>query len=159
MDEVWIDVIVDLLNSYFGRTSLIMSTRQTTGQFLLSIQTHDNTFCMNMTNGRASFNAACQARSIQKPKRSADALKKLACGRNSNPQTVSSDLDGITPLESDPLPPDSDNPIQKETSVVVDHIDQPVVKGNGILRSPEKKVQPTPCPKGAKVPPPSGTMP
>lgn len=57
------------------------------------------------------------------------------------------------------MPPDSDNPIQEEPSVVVDHIDQPAVKGNGVSRSSEKKVQPTHCPKGVKVPPPSGTMP
>ena len=57
------------------------------------------------------------------------------------------------------MPTDSDNPIQEELSVVVDHIDQQAVKRNGVSRSSEKKVQPTPCPKGVKVPPPSSVMP
>lgn len=100
-NEVWIDVIVDLFKQLFGEDFLDYVYTTARGTVVAEHSHPREHFFYDHDQWEASFNAASQARSIQKPTSSADALKQLACGRNSNPQTVSSELHGITPLESD----------------------------------------------------------
>lgn len=96
----------------------------------------------------ASYEATCQERSMKKPLNSAESLKQLVNGTSSKSQVPSSDLDGITRLEEDPLPQCSHKPPPNgksavlanthQTAIQVDLVSQTLVRENSIKPSSTK---------------------
>ena len=121
-DEVWIDVIVDLFVKLFGEDYLNYTYSKDHGTQVTEVSDPRRSFIYDHDKWEESFETVCQEiTASMQARRSANLLNQLADTTVKQPEAESNDLDGVAPLQSQPLPCVSNNEEPKTADVPVLH--------------------------------------
>lgn len=132
-DEVWIDVIVDLFVKLFGEDYLNYTYSKDHGTQVTEVSDPRRSFIYDHDKWEESFETVCQERAVSlQARRSASLLKQLADTTVKQPEAESNDLDGVAPLQSQPLPCVSNSDELKTADVPVLHCSDAVVEASSL---------------------------
>ena len=112
-EKVWIRLVVDLFVKLFGEDYLKYLYSPDHGTHIEEVSDPRRSFAYDHDDWEASYENAINFARGANSVSSADSLKALASQLQL--QASSADLDGISPIEADPLPANLENPVENES--------------------------------------------
>ena len=121
-DEVWVAVIVDLFVKLFGEDYVDYTYSKDHGTQVTEVSDPRESFTYDHDKWEESFETVCHERAVSLQARgSAKLLKQLADTTVKQPEAESNDLDGVAPLQTEPVPCVSNSKEPKTADIPVLH--------------------------------------